>query len=158
MPEPLRILAGEDRPSTVVEPKPRATGLSLDEIVAGHLDYLHHEAFFVVSPTFEVTAYRTLWFGLQYDSVLLQPWIYGFVFHESTYFILDNYLGECKVHSAYLARPSVRALPLDPFNTEDRFSRSLSADAVGIGSSPRHPQHCGPLSHGRVGYWLRAVG
>ena len=61
-------LAGEDRPSTVVEPKPRATGLTLDEIVADHLDYLHHEAFFVVSPTFEVTAYRTLWFGLQYDS------------------------------------------------------------------------------------------
>jgi hypothetical protein len=61
-------LAGEDRPSTVVEPKPRATGLSLGEIVADHLDYLHHEAFFVVSPTFEVTAYRTLWFGLQYDS------------------------------------------------------------------------------------------
>ena len=61
-------LAGEDRPSTVVEPKPRATGLTLDEIVAEHLDYLHHEAFFVVSSTFEVTAYRTLWFGLQYDS------------------------------------------------------------------------------------------
>ncbi|MCD2201621.1 hypothetical protein LPA44_17305 [Halobacterium sp. KA-4] len=61
-------LAGEDRPSTVVEPKPRATGLTLDEIVADHLDYLHHEAFFVVSTTFEVTAYRTLWFGLQYDS------------------------------------------------------------------------------------------
>jgi hypothetical protein len=51
-----------------VEPKPRATGLTLDEIVADHLDYLHHEAFFVVSTTFEVTAYRTLWFGLQYDS------------------------------------------------------------------------------------------
>jgi hypothetical protein len=32
-------LAGEDRPSTVVEPKPRATGLTLDEIVADHLDY-----------------------------------------------------------------------------------------------------------------------
>ncbi|WP_246989563.1 DUF6735 family protein [Halorientalis marina] len=61
-------LAGEDRPSTIVEPKPRATGLTLDEIVADHLDYLHHEAFFVVSTTFEVTAYRTLWFGLQYDS------------------------------------------------------------------------------------------
>ena len=61
-------LAGEDRPSTVVEPKPCATGLTLDEIVADHLDYLHHEAFFVVSTTFEVTAYRTLWFGLQYDS------------------------------------------------------------------------------------------
>jgi len=52
-------LADEDRPSTVVEPKPRATGLTLDEIVADHLDYLHHEAFFVVSTTFEVTAYRT---------------------------------------------------------------------------------------------------
>jgi hypothetical protein len=38
-------LAGEDRPSTVVEPKPRATGLTLEEIVADHLDYLHHEAF-----------------------------------------------------------------------------------------------------------------
>jgi len=61
-------LADEDRPSTVVEPKPRATGLTLDEIVADHLDYLHHEAFFVVSTSFEVTAYRTLWFGLQYDS------------------------------------------------------------------------------------------
>ena len=61
-------LTSEDRPSTVVEPAPRATGLWLDEIVADHLDYLHHEAFFVVSPTFEVTAYRTLWFGLQYDS------------------------------------------------------------------------------------------
>jgi hypothetical protein len=65
--------AGEDQTSTVVEPKPRATGLTFDEIVADHLDYLHHEAFFVVSPTFEVTAYRTLWFGLQYDAVLLQP-------------------------------------------------------------------------------------
>jgi len=60
--------ADEDRPSTVVEPKPRATGLTLDEIVADHLTTLHHEAFFVVSTTFEVTAYRTLWFGLQYES------------------------------------------------------------------------------------------
>jgi len=61
-------LVDEDRPSTVVEPKPRATGLTLEEIIADHLDYLHHEAFYVVSTTFEVTAYRTLWFGLQYDS------------------------------------------------------------------------------------------
>ena len=61
-------LVDEDRPSTVVEPKPRATGLTLEEIIADHLDYLHHEAFYVVSATFEVTAYRTLWLGLQYDS------------------------------------------------------------------------------------------
>ena len=31
MPEPLRILAGEDQPSMLVEPKPRTTGLTLDE-------------------------------------------------------------------------------------------------------------------------------
>jgi hypothetical protein len=58
----------KSRSSTVVNPKPRAIGLTLDEIVADHLNYLHHEAFYVVAPTFEVTAYRTLWFGLQYDS------------------------------------------------------------------------------------------
>ncbi|WP_058992384.1 DUF6735 family protein [Haloarcula sp. CBA1127] len=65
-------LAGKDRSSTVVEPKPRATRLTLEEILADHLDYLHHEAFFVVSSTFEVTAYRTLWFGLQYDSETIE--------------------------------------------------------------------------------------
>ncbi|OIB57318.1 DUF6735 family protein [Natrialba sp. SSL1] len=65
-------LADEGRPSTVIEPKPRATGLSLDEIVADHLDYLHHEAFYVVSTTFEIAAYRTLWFGLQYDSETIE--------------------------------------------------------------------------------------
>jgi hypothetical protein len=37
-------LAGEDRPSTVVESKPRTTGPTLEEIVLDHLDYLHHEA------------------------------------------------------------------------------------------------------------------
>ena len=59
--------AGDDQPSTVVEPRPRATGLTFDEIIADHLEYLHHEAFYVVLSTFEVTAYRTLWFDLQYD-------------------------------------------------------------------------------------------
>jgi hypothetical protein len=59
-------LAETDRPSTLVEPKPRATGLTFDEIIADHPDYLHPEAFLVVSTTFEVTAYRTLWFGLPY--------------------------------------------------------------------------------------------
>ena len=61
------VCADEDRPSTVVEPKPHATGLTLDEIVADHLDYLHHRALSMVSSAFGVTAYRTLWFGLQYD-------------------------------------------------------------------------------------------
>ena len=65
-------LADTDRRSTVVEPMPRATELTFDEIVTDHLDYLHHEAFFVVSTMFEVTAYRTLWFGLQYDSETIE--------------------------------------------------------------------------------------
>lgn len=60
-------LAETDQPPTLVEPSPLAIGCTLDEIIAEHLDYLHHEAFFVVTPAFEVTAYRTLWFGLQYD-------------------------------------------------------------------------------------------
>jgi len=51
-----------------VEPKPRTTGFTLEEIIADHPDYLHHEAFYVVCPTFEVTAYRMLWFSLQYDT------------------------------------------------------------------------------------------
>lgn len=49
----------------VVKPTPGATGLTLDEIVADHLDCLHHEAFYVVSTVFEVSAYRTLWFDPQ---------------------------------------------------------------------------------------------
>jgi hypothetical protein len=61
-------LAGEDRPSTVVEGRPRATELTLEEIIIDHVGYRHHGAPFVVSPTCEVTAYRTLWFSLQYDS------------------------------------------------------------------------------------------
>ncbi|WP_255152198.1 DUF6735 family protein [Halorarius halobius] len=53
---------------TDVEPIPRETGVTLTEILTAHLDYLHHEAFYVVDRELEVTAYRTLWFGLQYDA------------------------------------------------------------------------------------------
>jgi len=51
-----------------VEPIPQATGLTLADAISDHLDYLLHEAFYVVDREFEVTAYRTLWFGLQYES------------------------------------------------------------------------------------------
>ena len=54
-------LIDENRPSTVVEPKPRATGHTLNEIVADRLDYLHHEAFFVVSPTTSLRAANCPW-------------------------------------------------------------------------------------------------
>jgi len=56
----------EERPSTKVEPDPIAIDVEFDTILRDHLDYLHHEAFYVVDLEFHVTAYRTLWFGMQY--------------------------------------------------------------------------------------------
>ena len=53
---------------TSVEPQPMATGLTREEILADYLDYLHHEAYYKIDHDLDVTAYRTLWFGLQYDS------------------------------------------------------------------------------------------
>lgn len=50
-----------------VEPTPRATGLSKKAIIQNHLDFQEHEALFVVDRAFDVTAYRTLWFGLAHD-------------------------------------------------------------------------------------------
>lgn len=54
-------------PKEQVDVEPRVIGCTLEEILTEHLDYLHHEAFYVVDGDFEVTAYRTHWFGLQYD-------------------------------------------------------------------------------------------
>jgi hypothetical protein len=65
-------LPEEDHPDTLVDPRPRTTGVTFEEIITDQLDYLHHEAFYVVSTEFEVTAYRTLWFGLQYDSAVVE--------------------------------------------------------------------------------------
>ncbi len=59
---------GEMPLTTTVDPVPRARALTLEEIITEQLDFLHHEAFYVVDTDFEVTAYRTLWFGLQYDA------------------------------------------------------------------------------------------
>ena len=57
-----------DRQSqTPVNPDPIAVGVPLDEVHSEYLDYLHHEAFYVVSQGFEVTAYHTRWLGLEYD-------------------------------------------------------------------------------------------
>jgi hypothetical protein len=51
-----------------VDPEPVATDLSTAEITANHLDFLHHEAFYRVSPHYEITAFHVLWFGLEADS------------------------------------------------------------------------------------------
>ena len=57
-----------DVPETDVEVEPRAVGITLDEAITEHLDYHMHEAFYVVSPEFEVTAYRTFWLGFSSDA------------------------------------------------------------------------------------------
>ncbi|MDG5777867.1 DUF6735 family protein [Haloarculaceae archaeon H-GB2-1] len=54
-------------PPTTVDVEPRVLGCTLDELFGEHLDYLNHEACYVVDASFEVTAYRTHWLGLQYD-------------------------------------------------------------------------------------------
>lgn len=50
-----------------IEPTPRATAVTFEEAVTNYLDFLQHEAFYVVDRDFDVTAYRTLWFGLAYE-------------------------------------------------------------------------------------------
>jgi len=60
------LLQRETRPRTTVDPDPEATGLTNEEIITHHLDFEYHEAFYVVTPEFDITAYRTLWFGLQH--------------------------------------------------------------------------------------------
>jgi len=44
---------------TPVNPDPIAVGASLDAVYSEYLDFLYHEAFYVVSQNFEVTVYRT---------------------------------------------------------------------------------------------------
>ncbi|WP_276259029.1 DUF6735 family protein [Haloglomus litoreum] len=55
-----------------VEPLPQVADVTLTEAITDHLDYLIHEAFYVVDREFEVTAYRTLWFGLQYEATCVE--------------------------------------------------------------------------------------
>lgn len=49
----------EAQSSTEVEPEPKATGVSLREATHEMLDFLHHEAFYVVDADFNVRAFRT---------------------------------------------------------------------------------------------------
>ncbi|MFC4550609.1 MULTISPECIES: DUF6735 family protein [Halorussus] len=54
--------------AAAVDPEPVASGLSLDEIVAEHVDFLHHEAFFRVDREFAATPFHVLWFGFELDA------------------------------------------------------------------------------------------
>ncbi|QLH81305.1 DUF6735 family protein [Halosimplex pelagicum] len=62
-----RVLDAHEFSSRQVDIEPRVIGLTIDEIIDEQLDFLHHEAFYVVDSDHTVTAYRTHWFGLQYD-------------------------------------------------------------------------------------------
>jgi hypothetical protein len=60
---------GVERPyGTDVDPIPSEVGVSFETIITDHVDYLHHEAVFVVDLDFDVTAYRTFWLGFAHDS------------------------------------------------------------------------------------------
>ncbi|WP_158058044.1 DUF6735 family protein [Halorussus halophilus] len=54
-----------DRVAGTVDFEPLATDLELTEIVADHLDFLHHEAFYRVARNYEVTPFHVCWFGLE---------------------------------------------------------------------------------------------
>jgi len=56
---------------TDIEPVPQATNVTFEKAITNYLDFLTHEAFYVVDREFEVTAYRTLWLGLQYESQMI---------------------------------------------------------------------------------------
>jgi hypothetical protein len=62
------IVADADLQHARVNHEPRAVAVSFQTILEEYLDFLHHEAVYVVDVDFEVTAYRTHWFGLDYDS------------------------------------------------------------------------------------------
>ncbi|MCU4927097.1 hypothetical protein OB905_14105 [Halobacteria archaeon AArc-dxtr1] len=52
---------------TAVELDPLACNVPFEDLLMAHLDFLHYEALYVVNPDFDISAYRTLWFGLEYD-------------------------------------------------------------------------------------------
>lgn len=49
----------EASPDTAVDPEPTDVGVGIEEIVNEILDFLHHEAFYVVDRDFDVRAFRT---------------------------------------------------------------------------------------------------
>ncbi|NHN57569.1 MULTISPECIES: DUF6735 family protein [Halorussus] len=51
-----------------VDPDPVMTGVTLADAAANYVDFLHHEAFYVVDADYETTPYHVLWFGLDADS------------------------------------------------------------------------------------------
>ena len=63
-----RVVGDATVSHTQIDPDPLVLAVTLSAVLEDYLDYLHHEALYVVNSEFEVTAYRTHWFGLQYDT------------------------------------------------------------------------------------------
>lgn len=59
--------AFEKEGDTRVWTEPEVVGVTFDDVLDTHLNYCSHEALYVVDADLRVTAYRTHWFGLQYD-------------------------------------------------------------------------------------------
>jgi hypothetical protein len=64
-----------EQPQTPVDPAPVAVDTTLEKIELEYLDFQTYEAFYVVSRSFDVTGYRTLWLGFEdtADSVTNSP-------------------------------------------------------------------------------------
>ena len=62
-----RLISESDLPHAQIDHDPLVIAIAMEDILTEYLDFLHHEAFYVIDTDFEVTAYRTHWFGLQYD-------------------------------------------------------------------------------------------
>ncbi|MFC6974499.1 DUF6735 family protein [Halomicroarcula sp. GCM10025709] len=62
-----RLVENSGVAPTDIDHDPLTLAISLEAVLTEYLDYLHHEAFYIVDSDFEVTAYRTHWFWLQYD-------------------------------------------------------------------------------------------
>jgi len=65
--EATELVEPDDQPGGQVDVDPWAVGVTLDELLTNQLDYLNHEACYVVDESLNVTAFRTHWFGLLYE-------------------------------------------------------------------------------------------
>ncbi len=65
--EAAALIESDDQPGGQVDVDPWAVGVTLDELLTNELDYHTHEACYIVDESLDVTAFRTHWFGLQYE-------------------------------------------------------------------------------------------
>ncbi|WP_435062824.1 DUF6735 family protein [Halobaculum sp. EA56] len=57
---------------TEVRLEPTAVGVTIEEALADHLDFHMHEAFYIVTREFQVTAFRTFWLGFHTEATSVE--------------------------------------------------------------------------------------